>query len=56
MTNAELEAKLNDLQDQVNYIFGQLGPVRWSHILKQRADNVSNTYIDKKGHLTFKPQ
>jgi hypothetical protein len=36
---AALQATVADLQDQVTYLFGLQGPVRWHHVLKQRADN-----------------
>jgi hypothetical protein len=36
---AALQATVADLQDQVTYLFGLQGPVRWKHVLKQRAEN-----------------
>jgi hypothetical protein len=39
MTDKDLEARLADMQDQLNHLFGQLGPARWEHILRQRAQN-----------------
>jgi hypothetical protein len=36
---AALQATVADLQDQVTYLFGLQGPVRWHHVLKHRAEN-----------------
>jgi uncharacterized coiled-coil protein SlyX len=36
---AALQATVADQQDQLDYLFKQFGPVRWQHVLKQRAAN-----------------
>jgi hypothetical protein len=36
---AALQATITDMQDQIDYLFGQFGPVRWKHVLKQRKEN-----------------
>lgn len=38
-TDKALEARLNDIQDQLNHLFKLHGPARWEHILKQRREN-----------------
>jgi hypothetical protein len=37
--DTELQAKLEDMQAQLDHLFSLHGPVRWHHVLKQRAEN-----------------
>jgi hypothetical protein len=39
MNDTELKATLDDMQDQLTYLFRLHGPATWKHILKQRKDN-----------------
>jgi hypothetical protein len=55
MTNEELQARLDDIDAQLRHLFQLHGPAKWENIKRQRAENESNIFIDKKGHLTFKP-
>lgn len=37
--DTELQTKLEDMQEQIDHLFSLHGPVRWSHVKKQRAEN-----------------
>jgi hypothetical protein len=59
MTNAELEAKLKDLQSQVDWLFERHGPARWSHIVAQRkaAGKLHGTKSPSNpGNLVYRPK
>ena len=39
MTNEEMTAKIEDMQEQLAYLFKLHGPATWARIQKQRRDN-----------------
>jgi hypothetical protein len=40
MNDTELQARLDDMQEQLNHLFRLHGPATWAHVQKQRRDNV----------------
>jgi hypothetical protein len=56
---AALQATVADLQDQVTYLFGLLGPVQWHHVLKQRKENAlaqgTKAPFDR-GNFVYRPK
>jgi hypothetical protein len=59
MTNDELQAKLADLQDQVNWLFERHGPARWQHIVAQRnaaMKQQGSTAPFNPGNFVYRPK